>query len=422
MERTALTTKPTQNVGAFELYIKARALMDTPPEKIAYEDNMAAAAGILKQAVTLDPKFAVGYAALAEASTLQYHGDSPKPEHRAQAEAALKEAKRIAPDLGEVHFAQAIFDYYCDHDFPQALATLELAARSLPNNDEIFTLRGLLERRLGRWEEAFRHFQRAMELNPRDSIAYGHAAGTAWDARRLEDALRIMNAAIDAFPSEADSYRAWKGYFMLVNYGDIPAARRELESIRKKDAKSILYLAFDVPFAERNFAEAERALNDFAAKVPAADSAENQARFAIATNTTEQRRESLLKTLARSAEDLAKDPDSYVDLKAHALLNAALGNKDEAIRFARRAVELYPIKQDAVVGSDMVQLLAVIYALTGEKDLAFETLFPLAQRPKGSHYGDLKTDPVWDNLRSDPRFAELVKRAAKSDSIKPDDR
>jgi tetratricopeptide (TPR) repeat protein len=412
-ERTVLAKKPTQNVEAFEHYTRARALMETAPDNFAYEENVTKAVGLLEQAVAKDQQFSLAYSALAEANIQLYRQGGQEPKYLAQANAALQEAHRLAPEAGETHFAQALFHYYGHKDFDRALATLEVAARSLPNNAQVFILRGLLERRLGRWEESLRHFKQAIELDPKDHTGYGNAAGSASALRRYEEAHRILDAAIAAFPTEADGFRAWKG-FVALKEGDTAAARRELEKIRKKVDHQSVMLGFYVPFLERNYAEAEEAMNAFAnATARPEDFFDFQARLAVATNTMEKRRASLLAALARSTELIAKHPDDYINLRNNALLNAALGNKEEAIRVAKRAVELRPVSQDAFIGPDQLNTLATIYAWTGEKDLAFETLFTLVKLPRGLSYGELKLDPAWDNLRDDPRFGELLAQAAK---------
>jgi len=411
-ERSLLTSAPTNNVEAFELFVRARILMETDPDNFAYADNFTKAVDLLETAVRLDPRFALAYCALAEANTHLYRDSRLKS--CAPAEAALKEARRTAPDAGEVHFAQALIHYYCEHDFDQALATLELAARSLPNNAEIFTLRGLLERRLGRWEESLRHFERAIELNPKDSVAYGHAAGGAASLQRMNETYQILDAAIAAFPAD-DGFRAWKGLMRLWGDGDIKAARRQLESLRTMDDMGSLQLAFEVPFAERNYAWAKQALTNFADKrIHKVDWVQFEARLAVAINRAEESRESWTVLLAETAEQIVKNPKlSQPELKATALLNAALGNKEEAIRVAKRGVELFPVSQDPIDGTEILEALALVYTWTGEKDLAFETLFTLARMPRGVYDGELRVNPDWDNLRNDPRFNELVAEAAK---------
>ena len=136
--------------------------------------------------------------------------------------------------------------------------------------------------------------------------------------------------------------------------------------------------------------------------------------LAIATNTVEKRRASLLAALAHNTEQPCEGTRYYNDLKNCALLNAALGNKEEAIRLAKRTVELYPVSQDALVGPGQLNTLAKVYAWTGEKDLAFETLFTLVKVPRGLAYGELKLNPAWDNLRDDPRFGDLLGSGRKA--------
>jgi TolB-like protein len=414
-ERTALSTKLTQNVEAFDLYTKAQLLMDTDPDDLAYGENISKAVQLLEAATKRDPQFTAAYCALSEADTLLFHS-KPVEKDCSASHAALSEARRIAPDAGETYFAQALIEYYCDHDHNRALATLEVAARSLPNDSEILTLRGLLERRLGRWKESLRHFTDAINLNPKDPTPYGHAAGGAVILRDYAESRRIMNAAIAAFPGEADSWRGWEGWMAIVADADIAAARQQLQQIQTMNNKSCLGLAFFVPFVERNYAEAEKALAGLInSKIPRIDLADVEASFAIATNRAEEKRASWSTVLKEAAEEIAKAAKvSDVPIKASALLNAALGNKEQAIAWAKRGVERFPIDRDALIGLDMLTNLAVIYTWTGEKDLAFEILFKLAKTPKGGiHAGDLKLNPDWDNLRNDPRFSELLEESAK---------
>ena len=90
------------------------------------------------------------------------------------------------------------------------------------------------------------------------------------------------------------------------------------------------------------------------------------------------------------------------------MADAALGHKDEAIREGRRAVELMPVSKDAIRGPLLIQYLAVIYAWTGEKDLALEQLSVAARIPGHLSYGHLRLHRYWDPLRSDPRFEKIV--------------
>jgi len=98
-----------------------------------------------------------------------------------------------------------------------------------------------------------------------------------------------------------------------------------------------------------------------------------------------------------------------------ARLDAALGRKEEAIREARRAVDLVPIAKESYWGPGLVAKLALVYAWTDERDQALEQLEIVATIPAGPSYGDLKFNPCWDSLRGDPRFDKIV-AAAKAAS------
>jgi serine/threonine-protein kinase len=90
------------------------------------------------------------------------------------------------------------------------------------------------------------------------------------------------------------------------------------------------------------------------------------------------------------------------------MIDAALGNKENAIREGRRAVELLPVTKDSIDGAELVQYLAVIYAGVGEKDLALEQLRIASSIPGYLSYGSLRLDPLWDPLRGDPGFEKIV--------------
>ncbi len=410
-ERTVVASKPTQNIKAFEDYIRARALMETLTINFAYGDNMTKAAGYLEQAVAKDPQFALAYSALAEAKVHRArHTEKGGPEDLVEAEAALEKAHQLAPEAGETRFAQALYEYYGELEFNRALGTLEVAARALPNNAEIYKLRGLIERRLGRWQESLRHFQRAIELDPKDAEAYRLAGLGAYALRQYPEGLRILEAAIAALPSEEDAFRAQKCFLTGAQSGP-EAARSELEKIGRKDTFFAAWMAFYIPFYERNYAEAEQALENF----PRAGAMRHPmlASFAVASDTVEQRRASLQAALAGYEEELAKPSPGPDVLISCALLQAALGNKTEAIRVARRGVELYPVNKNALDGTYLLKTLASVYTWTGEEEAALELLSDLVKMPNALGATELALDPGWDNLRDDPRFADLVAESAR---------
>jgi tetratricopeptide (TPR) repeat protein len=90
------------------------------------------------------------------------------------------------------------------------------------------------------------------------------------------------------------------------------------------------------------------------------------------------------------------------------LIDAALGQKDDALREGRHAIELLPLTKDSIDGAEVVKYLGVIYAWCGEKDLAIEQINATLRIPSTLSYGNLKLHPYWDPLRGDPRFEKIV--------------
>jgi hypothetical protein len=112
---------------------------------------------------------------------------------------------------------------------------------------------------------------------------------------------------------------------------------------------------------------------------------------------------------------LQSPQDAVVLLSKLAVLDALLNKKETAISEGKRAAAMVPISRDAYQGSIVLENLAIVYAWTGELDLAFETLEPLAKTPFGIFYGELKRDPFCEPLRQDPRYEKLLAELAPKD-------
>src|SRR4029453_19385197 len=166
-EKTAIEQAPTNDVTAFELYARAKDLLAGRNAKA----NLVEAAEVLNQAVARDPSFFKAFCLLASTHDRVYFlGRDHTPARLALAEAAIATAFRVRPDAGEAHLARAqnLYRGYLDYD--GALAELEVAAKTLPNSASIFELKGYIERRQGKQEEAVRSLQRAIDLDPRNSF------------------------------------------------------------------------------------------------------------------------------------------------------------------------------------------------------------------------------------------------------------
>jgi tetratricopeptide (TPR) repeat protein len=105
---------------------------------------------------------------------------------------------------------------------------------------------------------------------------------------------------------------------------------------------------------------------------------------------------------------IQQQPDNAQALIALGMVDAALGQRKDAVHEGRRAVELFPVSKDAVDGALLMEYLAAIYALSGKADAAIDQLAATVKIPGHLNYGELQLDPIWDPLRRDPRFDKIV--------------
>jgi len=180
-----------------------------------------------------------------------------------------------------------------------------------------------------------------------------------------------------------------------------------------REAENVNQLWLEVSLCERDFDGASRAL----AVMPVAGCHEDNIPFPLAwcegivaqmKGDKAAARSAFTRARKEAAKLVAEQADYPQGLCVLGMADAALGNKEDAIREGRRAVELLPPTKDAIVGAQLVQYLAFIYAWTGEKELALEQLAFAARIPGYLSYGELRLHPRWDPLRGDPGFDKVV--------------
>ena len=412
-EKAAIARVPTTDLSANALYVQAKELEFKAPQ----QQSLLQAVHLLEEAVARDPRFMLAYCMLGRLHLeLYWGGYDHTPARRELANTAIQNAVRLQPDAGEVHLALAWYAYQGFRDYDRARAELDLARRTLPNNADIYYVTALIDRRQGRWAEATRNLERAVELDPRNFGILEETADTYRGLRRYSDAIRLAERALAVSPRDYFA-RILRASLPFFERADIRPLRTELSAILTEEpgaAEKIADVMFRCAMAQRDFAAANRAL---AAIPPEGISPGGNFIFprewfvGVAARTfkdTATARTSF--SAARVLEEkITRDQPDYA--QAWSLLgriDAALGRKEDAVREGRRACELLPLSKDAGAGAGLISSLAVIYAWTGEKDLALEQLAVSAQITNGVTYGELKLDPQWDPLRGDPRFEKIV--------------
>ena len=433
-ETAALDTPPTNDLEAYDFYLRAIAiprLAKSPAESVAlYERKIA----LLDQAVARDPKFVLAYCELAQShdrvhrEKIATSGGEKGIDHRALAETAIAKAMRIAPDAGRLHLAVAQHFYSANDDAEQARVEIDLARRTLPNNGPLEQLAGSIARRQGRWDDAVRHYQKALTLEPRDTVTRFTLAGTYRLLRRYDDFDREMVAVIASMPKkESGSYRVARAFASWEARGEVTPVRIALSTLDNEDdpdgrsrdlygmllamadhdpdgISRILAHAADASFVYNGVKYPKAWYEGLAARMRG-DKAAARIAFGAARGDVEKA------TFA--------NPREGRPLSLLAMIDAGLEQGEQAIAEARRAVELEPFEKSSTNAPIVRCNLAVVYAWTGQPDLAIAELDKLADKPAGANipsqptYGDFKLNPVWDPLRSHPAFPGLMQKFAQ---------
>jgi TolB-like protein/Flp pilus assembly protein TadD len=414
-ERLAIEEKPTHDLVAFELYSRANDIWGIT---WGMSDALQAI-DLLNQAVARDSSFLKAYCRLALIhDQLYFYGLDHTPARLAAAEAAVQEAFRIRPNAGEAHLARAYHLYNGYLDYDGALAELEIARRSLPNHPRIFTVMGYIQRRQGRWEEAIRSLERAIELDPRNLNALGNIADSYGMARRYAEQKSKLDRMLAIEPNNV-GVKAVRAFVEVDWKADTGPLHQLIDEIRATNPAAMPKIAFrwlPCALAERDIAAAKDALlasDEFPLGINAVNFTRPFAEGVIARMTNDEHKAQLAFTVARTEQEktVQAQPDYGPAWCVLGVIDAALGRKEAALREGRRAVELLPLEKDPVNGMVMIKYLAMIAAWVGEKDLACEQLATAVRCPTSGldlSYGELKLMPFWDPLRGDPCFEKIV--------------
>jgi serine/threonine protein kinase/Tfp pilus assembly protein PilF len=425
-EKNAIERSPTSDISAFDLYARAKVLLYAQSSGTA---EQLQAVDLFNGAVARDPSFFDAYCQLAYAhGWLYFLGVDHTSARLALAEAALQAASRLRPDAGETHLARGQNLYWGYRDYYGALAELEVARQSLPNDARIFRLTGYIQRRQGHWEESTRNLERAAELDPRDitTLILG-VASNYWQCRRYAESKPSVARALAFQPNDALT-KVWLAWVDYAWKADTRPLHQTIDSIRATNPAAVPSIAqwwlVYCALAERDSTAAKNAL--IALNEDAIFFIENIAfnrpfvEGVIARMIKDDGKARSAFSAARAEQEkiVQAQPNYGPALCVLGLIDAGLGRKDDALREAQRAVELLPVEKDAMEGPAMIKYLAMVAAWVGNKDLACEQLAVVIRRPSGLSYGELKLQPLWDPLRGDARFEKLVEESKKPVALK----
>jgi TolB-like protein/Tfp pilus assembly protein PilF/class 3 adenylate cyclase len=419
-EEQVIAAKPTDNPEAYDAYLRGLAYTLKTQNTIA---NSIGAQQYLKEAVRLDPKFALSWALLSYVDAVGYTSLSLQPTVtlREETRQAAETALTLQPNLGEAVLAKGYYHYACLKDYDTAVRYFEQARHLLPNSSRIPEFLAYVTRRRGQWARSESYFNEAERLDPRNVHLLTQHALSYIDLRRFPDALRKFDQVLDITPDDLDTL-VQKARIAQAE-GDLARAAALLAPLHPEadDTNALETQAYQA-ILERRPAQIIPRLEEILAKPdPALGYTNGELRFwlgwaqevagdhAAARDSWRQGR-SELETL------LKEQPGNYYLIGNLALTNMGLGDKVAALALAEQAMAVISIEKDAVSGARPIEILARVTARMGEPDRAIAALQKLLLLPYEGVLASsapltlalLRLDPMFDPLRNDPRFQKLV--------------
>jgi len=411
-QRGSVDSRPTEDTEAYQMYL--RGLHHSAWGLDATEENFLLSIRLFERAIQLDPDFILAYCWLSRQHSAMYHwGYDRTAERQALAKRAVDRALALAPDEPEAHLAMGYYHYWSNKNYEPALHEFDIALEGLPNSADLHEAIAYVLRRQGRFEDAVASLERAAALNPLSGTIHTSIGETLANLRRYQEAIEAYDRASALSPEAATPYisKAWMYFHMNGKSGE--ESRAVLEAMPETpDSWRALY---DYALIEGDYTQA---LGLVAARDDEIYSEVGTLRplplyegwaFDLLGREQEARR-SYAKALKRLERELSERPD---DFRVHAALGltfAGLGRKDEAIRAADRAVELYPLSRDALAGFNPVADRAYTYAIVGDYDAALDEIEGLLSIPSWMSVGLLQIDPLLAPLRNHPRYDEIINR------------
>ncbi len=414
-ERAQIERKPTENGEAYLAFVQAHNLQNAVEDlgKLKQSEQLYA------RAIELDPKFALALACYSQLESWIFHTFDPTQERREKAGTLAERALQLQPDLPETHLALGFSYYYGDNNYDAALREFEIARQGLPNESDAYLAIGAIQRRQGKWAESTANLEKAVSLNPKDTFPLQNLAFNYQMLRNFDAANKTIDRGLQINPRGVGLWEI-KSKLAIAEKGDLSVSEKAFQAVTSMPMSNVekLWIASaraEVFLLERKYKEGLREAESLPDDLLRTEFPQHLsgkyyligfARKALQDEAGARavflRAKELLDAQLKESPDAA---DMHIQL---AKVLACLGEKDAALAEARRATELVPESKDAFGGPEIAAGVAEVHAILGDNGRAIEILDRLLSRPSAVTVQGLKVNPIWDSLRSDPRFQALI--------------
>ncbi len=408
-EAETISRAPTSSIEAYEKYAEARAIRRDSAYNAA---QIRAMAPLLEDAVRLDPEFALAHALLGSVYTNFYWLSIDRSDERLErARTTIDRAFALQPDLPEARAALAEYYYRGFKNYPRALEELEAAHHRFPNNTNILELMGVIQRRLGQWDDAIESLRAASQLDPGDLSKKHLLLETTIRAHEWDAASAYGDQLLADYPDDP-IFRAMRGTVFMSGYGDLDAADRLLEGLTPRMDPECFIAELTLALYTARYDQALALVEEYDALLSLfPDGSGDYLRSWItgfqgdeaASLRYAERVVEALEPQVRS-DDIETSTWKLMAAEAH----ARLGNEQEALRISRAALAMNPRERDAFEAPQHRVTAARVIALAGEVEEGLDLLEPHVATPGGVSPWELRLHPAWRFLDDQPRFREMA--------------
>jgi TolB-like protein/Tfp pilus assembly protein PilF len=407
-EKERLDQKPTENLEAYDAYLRGLDLFNRPGSK-----SWLMAVDFLNDAVRRDPGFALAWAKLAQVNAALYFTQfDVTPSRKDAARVAAETATKLRPDAPATVLANAFYRYHVLRDYEGAGVLFEKIRQEIPSNSEAIRALALVARRQGRWTESLQLFEQAQQLNPRDAELLSEWSETLQHTRQFPPAIQILDRALEIMPNDSQLLASKATIYQAE--GNLPAAA---EVLAKMDYDSSAEPCLMARMAQFLFERRYRDAIEFAQKILSQPTPKRvftssyvRLSLAVAQDLAGEKDEAKV-TYAQVRDEMEKfvreQPNNFFIVSGLASAYAGLGDKEAALREGQRSLAMVSSIDDAVMAPGIEEFLARTEAQVGEADAAIsrlEHLLTIPYAPGPITQAELRLDP----LRNHPRFQKLV--------------